>query len=375
MQRTFHQCAHGEIDVALLTFKTWCVSRSGLELIFKFSRFFFNKGTQKFQENLSTTGDHPCPHQPCCWKPGDRCRRCDLCCCIPPLHQEVLLSECLRKNSCGTLYMDMIVESGIRTTPCSPSGLPIILGPRQQIPFFGPGTICSSKANQTLVKWEALVICFKVGCADPKTHGREQGAKPSDLKVWIQIEGKMEAHASRIFASEDCVCYLHHIEVNKLEPWVPQAHHNPISTKPTPWKNPPVPQWQSSEDVTLQEGPVPLLLLRAPYVEDFNFLVSSQCQQETPGPNQALIMLCTRTKVLFFAWYTYTLQKNAKYWKHILDVSVSIGVAGVASANLSDRVPSRSVSGPSCFDQHRWVRSRHLGWPVVYHHGSSHGDR
>lgn len=72
------------------TFKTWCVSRSGLELIFKFSRSF-NKGTQKFQENLSTTGDHPCPHQPCCWKPGDRCRRCDLCCCIPPLHQEVLL--------------------------------------------------------------------------------------------------------------------------------------------------------------------------------------------------------------------------------------------------------------------------------------------
>ena len=62
------------------------------------------------------------------------------------------------------------------------------------------------------------MICFKVGCADPKTHGREQGAKPSDLKVWIQIEGKMEARASRIFASEDCVCYLHHIEVNKLEP-------------------------------------------------------------------------------------------------------------------------------------------------------------
>jgi hypothetical protein len=62
------------------------------------------------------------------------------------------------------------------------------------------------------------VICFKVGCADPKTHGREQGAKPSDLKVWIQIEGKMEACASRMFASEDCVCYLHHIEVNKLEP-------------------------------------------------------------------------------------------------------------------------------------------------------------
>ena len=71
--------------------------------------------------------------------------------------------------------------------------------------------------------------------------------------------------------------------------------------------------------------------------------------------------------LFFFAWYTYTLQNNAKYWKHILDVSVSIGVAGV---------PSRSpVSGPSCFDQHRWVRSRHLGWPVVYHHGSSHGDR
>ena len=94
--------------------------------------------------------------------------------------------------------------------------------PRQQIPFLGPGAICSSKGNQTLVKWEALVslvICFKVGCADPKTHGREQAAKPSDLKVWIQIEGNIEARASRMFASR--VRHLH-IKVNKLEPCAPQ---------------------------------------------------------------------------------------------------------------------------------------------------------
>lgn len=127
--------------------------------------------------------------------------------------------------------MDMIVESGIRTTPCSPSGLPIILGPaRQQIPFFGPGTICSSKANQTLVKWEALVICFKVGCADPKTQKRKQGAKPSDLKVWIQIEGKMEARASRMFASEDCVCYLHHRL--KSTSWNHEFHRHTTTQSP-----------------------------------------------------------------------------------------------------------------------------------------------
>ncbi len=89
----------------------------------------------------------------------------------------------------------------------------------------------------------------------------------------------------------------------------------------------------SSKDVTLQEGPVALLLLGAPHIEDFDFLVASANSRLGPSiPPSKLACMELETLVSGAAltcptWSRWLLQHQQR---------------------------------PSCFDQRRWAQWLHL---------------